>query len=81
MVKMGQGCSSAHQSRHGAVRCHWLHGSNEGRAQKPTQRHVVTVRCVNVHYLFILFKFACIIIIMKFSIINRDGGFYCILRK
>ncbi|XP_040055307.2 protein dispatched homolog 2 isoform X2 [Gasterosteus aculeatus] len=36
---------SAHQTtRHGAVRCHWLRGSNESRTQKPTQRHVVTVR-------------------------------------
>lgn len=40
---------SAHQTtRHGAVRCHWLRGSNESRTQKPTQRHVVTVRCVPV---------------------------------
>ncbi|KAM9341499.1 protein dispatched homolog 2 [Symphorus nematophorus] len=45
VVKVGHSCSSAHQtSRHGAVRCHWLHGSNESGAQKPTQRHVVTVR-------------------------------------
>ncbi|XP_044231584.1 protein dispatched homolog 2 [Thunnus albacares] len=44
VVKMGHSCSSAHQSRHSAVRCHWLHGSNEGRTQKPTQRHVVAVR-------------------------------------
>uniref|UniRef100_A0A3B4ZE33 Dispatched RND transporter family member 2 n=1 Tax=Stegastes partitus TaxID=144197 RepID=A0A3B4ZE33_9TELE len=46
VVKVGHSCSSGHQaSRHGAVRCHWLHGSNE-RTQKPKQRHVVTVRCV-----------------------------------
>ncbi|XP_071354148.1 protein dispatched homolog 2 [Trachinotus anak] len=45
VVKVGHSCSSAHQtSRHGAVRCHWLHGSNEIGTQKPTQRHVVTVR-------------------------------------
>uniref|UniRef100_A0A4W6FCW8 Dispatched RND transporter family member 2 n=1 Tax=Lates calcarifer TaxID=8187 RepID=A0A4W6FCW8_LATCA len=45
VVKVGHGCSSRHQtSRHSAVRCHWLHGSNESGAQKPTQRHVVTVR-------------------------------------
>uniref|UniRef100_UPI0037E964A7 protein dispatched homolog 2 n=1 Tax=Semicossyphus pulcher TaxID=241346 RepID=UPI0037E964A7 len=44
-LKVGHSCSSAHQtSRHGAVRCHWLHGSNESGAQKPKQRHVVTVR-------------------------------------
>ncbi|KAM6968425.1 protein dispatched homolog 2 [Tautogolabrus adspersus] len=43
--KVGHSCSSAHQSsRHSAVRCHWLHGSNESGAQKPKQRHVVTVR-------------------------------------
>ncbi|KAM7403094.1 hypothetical protein PAMA_003833 [Pampus argenteus] len=43
-VKAGHGCSSANQtSRHSAVRCHWLRGSNEGGTQKPTQRHVVTV--------------------------------------
>ncbi|KAM9842766.1 protein dispatched homolog 2 [Aulostomus maculatus] len=42
VVKVGHSCSSAHQTSHaGAVRCHWLHGSNEGR---PAQRHVVTVR-------------------------------------
>ncbi|XP_023154742.2 protein dispatched homolog 2 [Amphiprion ocellaris] len=45
VVKVGHSCSSAHQaSRHAAVRCHWLHGSNESRTQKPKQRHVVTVR-------------------------------------
>ncbi|XP_037602638.1 protein dispatched homolog 2 [Sebastes umbrosus] len=45
VVKVGHSRSSAHQtSRHGAVRCHWLHGSNESRTQKPAQRHVVTVR-------------------------------------
>ncbi|XP_074547883.1 protein dispatched homolog 2 [Halichoeres trimaculatus] len=44
-VKVGHSCSLAHQtSRHGAVRCHWLHGSNESGTQKPKQRHVVTVR-------------------------------------
>ncbi|TKS86622.1 Protein dispatched -like protein 2 [Collichthys lucidus] len=44
VVKVGHSCSSGHQtSHHGAVRCHWLHGSNESGAQKPTQRHVVTV--------------------------------------
>ncbi|XP_054470601.1 protein dispatched homolog 2 [Anoplopoma fimbria] len=44
-VKVEQNRSSTHQtSRHGAVRCHWLHGSNESRTQKPTQQHVVTVR-------------------------------------
>ncbi|KAF1374840.1 hypothetical protein PFLUV_G00233250 [Perca fluviatilis] len=44
-VKGGHSRSSAHQtSRHGTVRCHWLRGSNESRTQKPTQRHVVTVR-------------------------------------
>ncbi|KAM4625877.1 protein dispatched homolog 2 [Polymixia lowei] len=36
--------STHHASCHSAVRCHWLHGSNESRAHKPTQRHVVTVR-------------------------------------
>ncbi|XP_068582582.1 protein dispatched homolog 2 [Cebidichthys violaceus] len=45
VVKVEHSCGSAHQtSRHGAVRCHWLRGSNESRTQKPTQRHVVTVR-------------------------------------
>ncbi|XP_060939413.1 protein dispatched homolog 2 [Limanda limanda] len=45
VVKVGHGCSSSHQtSGRGAVRCHWLHGSNEGGTQKPTQRHMVTVR-------------------------------------
>ncbi|XP_069008378.1 protein dispatched homolog 2 [Embiotoca jacksoni] len=45
VVKVGNSCSSAHQaSRHRAVRCHWLHGSNESGTQKPMQRHVVTVR-------------------------------------
>ncbi|RVE57233.1 hypothetical protein OJAV_G00214450 [Oryzias javanicus] len=45
LVKVGHSCGSAHQtSSHGAVRCHWLHGSNESRAQKPRQHHVVTVR-------------------------------------
>ncbi|KAG7510067.1 dispatched-like 2 [Solea senegalensis] len=44
-VKMDHGCSSARQtSCHGAVRCHWLHGSHESGTQKATQRHVVTVR-------------------------------------
>ncbi|KAF3844894.1 hypothetical protein F7725_008057 [Dissostichus mawsoni] len=43
-VVMRAGRSSAHQtSNHGAVRCHWLHGSNESKTKKPTQRHVVTV--------------------------------------
>uniref|UniRef100_A0A8C9YKD5 Dispatched RND transporter family member 2 n=1 Tax=Sander lucioperca TaxID=283035 RepID=A0A8C9YKD5_SANLU len=50
-VKGGHSRSSAHQtSRHGAVRCHWLRGSNESRTQKPTQRHVVTVRCCHVFF-------------------------------
>ncbi|XP_070699057.1 protein dispatched homolog 2 [Pempheris klunzingeri] len=45
VVKVGHSCSSAHQtSRHDAVRCHWLHGSNESGTQKPMQRHVVTIR-------------------------------------
>ncbi|XP_071760357.2 protein dispatched homolog 2 [Centroberyx gerrardi] len=45
VVKVGHSCSSTHQaSCRGAVRCHWLHGSHEGGAHKPTQRHVVTVR-------------------------------------
>uniref|UniRef100_A0A8C8DUM9 Dispatched RND transporter family member 2 n=1 Tax=Oryzias sinensis TaxID=183150 RepID=A0A8C8DUM9_9TELE len=45
LVKVGHSSGSAHQtSSHGAVRCHWLHGSNESRAQKPRQHHVVTVR-------------------------------------
>ncbi|KAM4541811.1 protein dispatched homolog 2 [Odontesthes bonariensis] len=45
VVKVGHSCSSAHQpSCHGAVRCHWLHGSNESGTQKPKQQHVVTVR-------------------------------------
>ncbi|KAK2891808.1 protein dispatched homolog 2 isoform X1 [Channa argus] len=45
VMKVRHGCSSAHQtSHHGAVRCHWLHGSNESKTQKPTQQHVVTVR-------------------------------------
>uniref|UniRef100_A0A672IGU2 Dispatched homolog 2 (Drosophila) n=1 Tax=Salarias fasciatus TaxID=181472 RepID=A0A672IGU2_SALFA len=35
--RAGPGCSST-------VRCHWLHGSSEGSANKPKQRHVVTVR-------------------------------------
>uniref|UniRef100_A0A8C5GKT8 Protein dispatched homolog 2-like n=1 Tax=Gouania willdenowi TaxID=441366 RepID=A0A8C5GKT8_GOUWI len=38
------GCSSSHG---GAVRCHWLHGSNESSTQKPKQRHVVAVRWVH----------------------------------
>ncbi|KAF3701190.1 Protein dispatched -like protein 2 [Channa argus] len=43
VMKVRHGCSSAHQtSHHGAVRCHWLHGSNESKTQKPTQQHVVT---------------------------------------
>lgn len=49
-VKVGHvvdSCGSAHQmSCHGAVRCHWPHGSNKGGTQKSTQHHVVTVRCV-----------------------------------
>ncbi|XP_029316771.1 LOW QUALITY PROTEIN: protein dispatched homolog 2 [Cottoperca gobio] len=45
MGKVGHSRSSAHQtSNHSAVRCHWLHGSNESGTKKPTQRHVVTVR-------------------------------------
>ncbi|KAM3870988.1 protein dispatched homolog 2 [Diretmus argenteus] len=44
-VKGGHSCSSTQQaSCHSAVRCHWLHGSHESGAHKPTQRHVVTVR-------------------------------------
>lgn len=40
-------CGSARQmSCHGPVRCHWPHGTNKGGTQKPTQHHVVTVRCV-----------------------------------
>lgn len=40
-------CGSAHQtSCRSTVRCHWLHGSNEGGPQKPMQRHVVTMRWV-----------------------------------
>lgn len=47
VVKVGHIVDSSHQaSCHGAVRCHWLHGSNESSSQKPMQRHVVTVRCV-----------------------------------
>ncbi|XP_047466592.1 protein dispatched homolog 2 [Mugil cephalus] len=50
VVKVGHSCGSAHQaSGHGAVRCHWLHGSNESGAQKPKQRHVVTVRNGGLH--------------------------------
>ncbi|XP_042357161.1 protein dispatched homolog 2 [Plectropomus leopardus] len=50
VVKVGHNRSSAQQtSRHRAVRCHWLHGSNENRTQKPTQRHVVTVRDGGLH--------------------------------
>uniref|UniRef100_A0A673C2E2 Dispatched homolog 2 (Drosophila) n=1 Tax=Sphaeramia orbicularis TaxID=375764 RepID=A0A673C2E2_9TELE len=53
VVKVGHSCSSAHQpSCHGAVRCHWLHGSNESGTQKRAQRHVVTVRSVYLHVLF-----------------------------
>ncbi|KAM6912706.1 protein dispatched homolog 2 [Xenentodon cancila] len=45
VVKVGHSCACGQQaSCHGAVRCHWLHGSNESGAQKPKQRHVVTVR-------------------------------------
>ncbi|XP_067335131.1 protein dispatched homolog 2 isoform X3 [Channa argus] len=48
VMKVRHGCSSAHQtSHHGAVRCHWLHGSNESKTQKPTQQHVVTVRVLS----------------------------------
>ncbi|XP_068195449.1 protein dispatched homolog 2 [Antennarius striatus] len=31
-------------ARHGAARCHWLHGSSKSGTQTPTQRHGVTVR-------------------------------------
>ncbi|KAK1894224.1 Protein dispatched like 2 [Dissostichus eleginoides] len=51
-VVMRAGRSSAHQtSNHGAVRCHWLHGSNESKTKKPTQRHVVTVRDGGLYYI------------------------------
>ncbi|KAM9708615.1 protein dispatched homolog 2 isoform 2-T2 [Menidia menidia] len=43
--RAGRSCSSGRPAPcPAAVRCHWLHGSNEGGAQKPKQRHVVTVR-------------------------------------
>ncbi|XP_063764499.1 protein dispatched homolog 2 [Eleginops maclovinus] len=52
VMRAGHSRSSAHQtSNHGAVRCHWLHGSNESRTQKPTQRHVVTVRDGGLYYI------------------------------
>ena len=82
-VKAGRSCSSAHQtSHHGAVRCHWLHGSNESGTQKPPQHHVVTVRCVwRKSFDAIVLKLCWVICILKFSCIYRDGGLYCILRK
>uniref|UniRef100_A0A665VSZ9 Dispatched homolog 2 (Drosophila) n=1 Tax=Echeneis naucrates TaxID=173247 RepID=A0A665VSZ9_ECHNA len=43
VVKVGHSCSAHQTSHHGAVRCHWLHGSNESGTQKPTQQHVVAV--------------------------------------
>ncbi|XP_077414007.1 protein dispatched homolog 2 [Vanacampus margaritifer] len=46
MVRVGHSCSSTHQTtpgQHGAARCHWLHGSGEGGAQRPTRRHMVTL--------------------------------------
>ncbi|KAM6917274.1 protein dispatched homolog 2 [Lycodopsis pacificus] len=52
VVKVEHSCTSAHQtSRPGAVRCHWLRGSNESRTQKATQRHVVTVRDGGLYYI------------------------------
>nr|XP_057946297.1 protein dispatched homolog 2 isoform X1 [Doryrhamphus excisus] len=44
LVKVGHSCGSAHQAsrQDEAARCHWLHGSRGGDAQKRMQRHVVT---------------------------------------
>ncbi|XP_019742815.1 protein dispatched homolog 2 [Hippocampus comes] len=44
-VRVGHSCSSTHQRSHqnAAMDCHWLHGSSEGGAQRPTQQHVVTL--------------------------------------
>ncbi|XP_038142122.1 protein dispatched homolog 2 [Cyprinodon tularosa] len=51
--KSEHSCGSAHQaSCHGSARCHWLHGSNESRAQtKPKQRHVVSVRTGGLYFI------------------------------
>ncbi|CAJ1073560.1 protein dispatched homolog 2 [Xyrichtys novacula] len=44
-VNVAHSCSLGRQTAcHGAVRCHWLHGSNESKTPKPKQRHVVTIR-------------------------------------
>ncbi|KAF7660232.1 hypothetical protein LDENG_00285710 [Lucifuga dentata] len=60
VVKVGHSCSSTHQtSCQSTVRCHWLHGSHESGAQKPTQRHVVTLRdgglyCILRNYSYVI---------------------------
>lgn len=82
-------CSSAHQtSCHSTVRCHWLHGSNEGGAQKPMQRHVVAMRCVlgkswmdeKINASSVKFP-KMIKLHSVHSICCRDGGLHCILRR
>ncbi|XP_037550818.1 protein dispatched homolog 2 [Nematolebias whitei] len=85
-AKAGCSCGSARQTpSHRPVRCHWLHGSNEGRTQKLKQRHVVTVRdgglyCVVKNYSQVIVEYplavllGCTLVLLGFSLAGLFVG-------